>query len=556
MARPRHRRPTVDVNHSSTARPATSPDSPAISTDSQATSADSPLPLPDLLDTPSDPLPASFVPMSRPPVSGAQSRPAASLAPRPLSLGAFLSRVVIFGSAFLVWTILSTSNPGPGSPRPPALSPPSAPRGVGQPTHYTFSRLTVVADFIAIALAMGRIGSKVHRLPCVKRGAAGRVAAALSDLGNPAAHLAEWLRNKNFQGRPSESAEGHMAVEALQSVSEACAAAARVDRFQALWWDDMKPHAGFGVSDVLSAHFHEFEEGIWAFHPDEEDLGQYDDLNLVGNVNHHEAADLNRTAASFLSKLHATQLPELMHFCKRDGPPFQTPPEEFARLKLKFDSMVKQVEEVSGSDWTEAARAGLEQLNIWDGLRPGLLRRAVFWAKGLPWEYPCRPKPIFENNADGGSGGSGDEGSWKDPSAAYTRQTIWDAADPYFYASAWRAVLASQRVVRETVLPLVRETQAGLAEAQYLYERQVAEPSQRLKRQVAELVAGRGWELVERVQIGLTAEGHWLEVSRADIKAIPLTDLRNATVWRRMFLPLEARTADRLRSARHKLLGY
>jgi hypothetical protein len=338
-------------------------------------------------------------------------------------------------------------------------------------------------------------------------------------------------------------------------VEEACEAAARdLNRFQALWWEGMTGHAGYAVSDVLHGHFAEFEDGIWAFHPDEEDLGQYDDLDLVGNVNHHEAANLNRTAANLLSRLHTKQLPELMRFCKSDGPPFQTPPEELSMLKVKFDSMVEQVEEASSSDWTEAAQAGLKQLNIWDEPNPGLLRRAVFWVRGLPWKYPCRQTPISWDNMIDASGR--DTGNyWTDPSPASLRG-VWDHADPYYYASAFRCVLASQRVIREKVLPLVRESQIGLTEAQAQYEKQVAEPSQRLKRQVEELVAGRGWELVEMVQIGLTAEGHWLEASRAEAKAIPITDLRNTIIWRRMFLPLDFRTADQLKAARLKLLGY
>ena len=102
----------------------------------------------------------------------------------------------------------------------------------------------------------------------------------------------------------------------------------------------------------------------------------------------------------------------------------------------------------------------------------------------------------------------------------------------------------------------MRESQTGLAEAQAQYEKQVAEANQRLKRQVGELVSGRGWEFVERVQIGVTAGGHWLEVSRAEAKAIPVTDVRNTTIWRRMFLPLDVRTADQLKAARLKLRGY
>ena len=475
---------------------------------------------------------------------------------RLLSYRAVRNGVLLFLFASLIgWTVLSTFESNPNSPRPPALSPPAAPRGVGQPTHYTFSRLSVVPDLIALSLAMSRIGLKVHRLPCVKGGQAKKITAALSDMRESAELLAWWFHGKNFPGRPSASAEGHLAAEAFRAVGEACKAAAQdLGRFQALWWQGMETHAGYAVDSAWAGHFAEFEDGTWAFHPDEEDLGQYDDLDLVGNVNHHEAADLNRTAASFLSRLHTTQLPELMRFCKRDGPPFQTPPEEFAILKVKFNTMVEQVEEVSGSDWTEAARAGLEQLNIWDEPNPGLLRRAVFWVRGLPWEYPCRQTPIsWDSEMD--SGGRDDGDFWTDPSPARLRRA-WDHADPYYYASAFRCVLASQRVIREKVLPLVRESQIGLTEAQAQYEKQVAEPSQRLKRQVAELVAGRGWELVERVQIGVTAEGHWLEASRAEAKAIPVTDVRNTTIWRRMFLPLDVRTADQLKAARLKLLGY
>lgn len=313
-----------------------------------------------------------------------------------LSCRAFLGRVLLcLFAAFIGWTILSAFKSDPGSPQPPALSPPAAPRGVGQPAHYTFSRFSVVPDFIALSLAMGRIGLKVHRLPCVEGGQAKKITAALSDMKEPAELLAWWFCGNNLPGRPSASAEGHLAAEAFRAVEKACNAAAQdLHRPQALWWQGMKTHAGFAVDSAWARHFAEFEDSTWAFHPDEEDLGQYDDLDLVGNVNHHEAADVNRTAAGFLSRLHTTQLPELMRFCKRNGPPFQAPPEEFAILKVKFDTMVEQVEELSGPDWTEAARAGLAQLNIWDEPNPGLLRRAVFWVRGLPWEYPCRQTPI------------------------------------------------------------------------------------------------------------------------------------------------------------------
>ncbi|KAH6843392.1 hypothetical protein B0I37DRAFT_437699, partial [Chaetomium sp. MPI-CAGE-AT-0009] len=451
--------------------------------------------------------------------------------------------VIFFLAVLLGLAVLSAFKSDPGSPPPPALSPPRSPRGFGRPTHYTFSRLTVVPDLISIALAMGRIGPRVQNLPCVNDDMARRVVAALSDMGDATEHLANWLRYDNPRriSLASTSAEAHLAAEALRRVHDLCEAAAKgLDRFQALDWSGMKFHAAWAVSGVLSDHFAEFEEGIWAFHPDEEDLGQYDDLDLVGNVNRHEAADLNRTAASFLSRLHASRLPELMRFC-HESKPFQT---------------ARGVRDTQGRDWSS--------WNIWDGPKPGLLRRAVFWARGMPWEYPHRQTPIFEDDNDGGGREKEDyeEGYKEDfwSNNEFLRYKISrlfrKSAEPYFQASAWHSAVASQRIVRERVLPLVRETQAGLAQAQALYEKQVAEPSQRLKRQVADLIAGRGWEFVERVQIGMTADGHWLEVSRAEAKAIPLTDVRNTTIWRRMFLPLDVRTADQLKSIRLKLRGW
>ncbi|EAQ85449.1 predicted protein [Chaetomium globosum CBS 148.51] len=480
---------------------------------------------------PANPLPASSVSMPRPFSPPPRGEPAASPPRRPRSCRATLCRVVILLLAALVGlNVLSLFASDPDSPRPPALSPPAAPRGVGKPAYYAFTRLSVVPDLIAITMAMGQIGRKVHRLPCVQRGWVYRMKAALSDMEEPAQLLESWLYGKNFPGKPSASVEGRLAAEALENVENICRAAPRdLDRFRELRWYEMTGHAQFTVDGVLHDHFAEFKNSTWAFHPDEEDLGQYDDLDLVGNVNQHEAADLNRTAARFLSSLHKKRLPELMRFCNMNGPPFQTPPEEFAILKAKFDSMLKQVEELSSSDWAEAARAGLEQYGIWDGPKPGLLRRAAFWVWGSGWEYPCRQTPIsWEAQA-----GEQEDYYWMDPSPAGLRAyRDRKYADPYYYASALRCLLASQRVIREEVLPRVRKSQTGLAEAQAKYEKQVAEASQRLKHQIAELVAGRGWEFVERVQIGLTSEGHRVELSRAEAKGIPLTDVRNTTVWK------------------------
>ncbi|KAH6640208.1 hypothetical protein F5144DRAFT_589739 [Chaetomium tenue] len=466
---------------------------------------------------PPNPLPASSVSMPRPFSPPPRGKPAASPPRRPRSCRVTFCRVVILFLAALVGlNVLSLFASDPDSPRPPALSPPAAPRGVGKPAYYAFTRLSVVPDLIAITMAMGQIGRKVHRLPCVQRGWADRMKAALSDMEQPAQRLESWLYGKNFPGRPSASVEGRLAAEALENVKNTCRAAPRdLDRFRALRWREMGGHAEFAVADVLHDHFAEFEDSAWAFHPDEEDLGQYDDLDLVGNVNQHEAADLNRTAARFLSRLHKKHLPELMRFCNMNGPPFQTPPEEFAILKANFDSMLEQIEELSSSDWAEAARAGLEQYGIWDGPKAGLTSTGRLLGLGIGL---------------GARAGDQEDYHWKDPSPAGLRAYRGGKyADPYYYASALRCLLASQRVIREEVLPRVRKSQTGLAEAQAKYEKQVAEASQRLKRQIAELVAGRGWEFVERVQIGLTSEGHRVEVSRAEAKGIPLTDVRNTT---------------------------
>jgi hypothetical protein len=306
---------------------------------------------------------------------------------------------------------------------------------------------------------------------------------------------------------------------------------------------------------AYSEHKLQFEEDIWGFHPDEDDLGQYDGMDLVGRVNRHEATDLNRSAAIFLASLHSKHLPKLLEF-HHDFAPYHTPPEEFAIVKAGVDRLVEQVEQVSRTDWIEAARPGMEKHNFVPGAKPGWLRRAVLRAQGLHWEYPCRQKAIFN---DDGFANKEDEDryscGWQDEDPGWRRSSR-DHDDYYFYASAWPCALAAHRVVQEKVLPMVCESQAALAEAEARYKSDVVEAGKKLDRQMRELLAGRGWEVVEQVHIGTTPDGHLVEVSRAKDMADSLVDIRNVTTWRRMVLPMGKRAVEQLKRGRRKLSGW
>ncbi|KAK4031923.1 hypothetical protein C8A01DRAFT_41634 [Parachaetomium inaequale] len=350
-----------------------------------------------------------------------------------------------------------------------------------------------------------------------------KMIAALDDLEESAGMVMAWLRYENEYWRPTSSVEGNQSWQAIGAMCDACSAA-RKDlghTHKEYSWHNLGPHAAGPLNHGYSEHRLQFEEDIWGFHPDEDDLGQYDGMDLVGRVNRDEATDLNRSAAIFLASLHSKHLPDLLKYHHCDSP-YHTPPEEFAIVKA----------------------------------RPGWLRRAVLRAKGLHWEYPCRQEAIFndDDNANKANEGRYMYG-WQDGSPAW-RRSSWKHDDYYFYASAWPSALAAHRIVQEKVLPMVRESQAALAEAEALYQSTVVEAGKKLDVQMRELLAGRGWEVVEEAQIGTTPGGHLVEVSRAKDMADSLVDIHNVTMWRRMVLPMGKRAVEQLKRGRRKLAGW
>ncbi|KAK4153789.1 hypothetical protein C8A00DRAFT_43355 [Chaetomidium leptoderma] len=450
---------------------------------------------------------------------------------KPQNVVLVLASVLLLGLLFDArWSLFNTRT----APRPPAVAPPTPPPGLSPPSHYTFSPLSIIPAFIAVASAPNRITTKITAAPCFQPSAVIQVHSALRNLEQPARELAIWLRVGDNHRLPSFSTQSNRSRQELDSTHAICNAASQ--NFGGI---DNKIYgvlncASAVVEQVKLQHLEEFEESIWAFHPDEEDLGVYDDLDLVGSVNSHEAVILNRSAATFLAELHRQHLPALLNLFDRQGHE-QSLRGQLERLKGNIDGVAERVEQVISPDWVKAASPGLDEYNILHSRRPGLVRRIAFWARGLAFEYPCRQGLDFDN-----------------PQEEVSDHFYYAGLDTspdghYYYASTWRCILAARRTLEEKVLPLMRQTQADVVDALALYDRAVA-AGESLRGELRQLIAGRGWESVEEVRIGMTpGDGHWIELPRPG--AQPLRALRNVTIWRRNILPLGRDTVDQLERA-------
>jgi hypothetical protein len=132
----------------------------------------------------------------------------------------------------------------------------------------------------------------------------------------------------------------------------------------------------------------------------------------------------------------------------------------------------------------------------------------------------------------------------------FSRDKRWDG---YYAATIWHCVVEVRQMLQENVAPLVRQTQADIAEALALYNTDVEAAAVKLQRQMRRLLAGRGWAVVERAEVGMSSDGHWYETSMAGSK--PLVDLQEVIMWRKMILPLDQHTLEQLKEAESKL-GY
>jgi hypothetical protein len=175
-------------------------------------------------------------------------------------------------------------------------------------------------------------------------------------------------------------------------------------------------------------------------------------------------------------------------------------------LKNMLDELIRVVEELSRTDWV--AEAGISP--------PGLLQRDFLWTMRRDWEYKCNSK--------------------------YPKE--WMPNDNYYHATRWRCILDACRALGAEVLPTLRQSRKDIDDAFALYHEKIDIPGKKLQSQTRELPAGRGWELVEVVEIGL-ANGQWVEAQqyreqarRSYLPAWFFKELQNVTIWRRIVLPL------------------
>jgi hypothetical protein len=405
---------------------------------------------------------------------------------------------------------------------------------LGPPTHYTFSVLPVVADFIAIASALGQIHVKISATPLVQKPASDKAEASFKGLEDALEQLDFWMRTT-----PTRSTTSNGTLERVQA---ACSAA-RQNWISPNNVGRLTIHSSSALHDAWARHSSHFEETIWAFHPDAEDRGEYDDLQFVGDINHHEANLVNRTAEIFLAQLSSDHLPRLLRHSGggvwQDELPMR---DHLRRLKGRIDRLSKLVEQVSSPEWVEMANPRWDEH---DTPQPSLAQRAILWAKGEVWEYPCRHKLFFDSAHEAGKTMSPYSADHRD---YFFRDKRWDG---YYAATIWRCVVEVRQMLQENVAPLVRQTQADIAEALALYNTDVEAAAVKLQRQMRRLLAGRGWAVVERAEIGMSSDGHWYETSMAGSK--PLVDLQEVIMWRKMILPLDQHTLEQLQEAESKL---
>lgn len=205
-------------------------------------------------------------------------------------------------------------------------------------------------------------------------------------------------------------------------------------------------------------------------------------MQLVGDVNYHEANYLNRTAAIFLAELSCDHLPNLLRHSgggvSRDKLQLRG---HLERLKSRIDKLSELVEQISSSEWVELASPGWDKHKI---LQPSFAQRAILWVSGEIWEYPCRQKSIF-NSAHDHDNTESYRGHEREKAG---RDKRWDR---YYIASTWQCVVDVRQMLEGNVVPLVRQTQADVAEALALYNAAVEAAAVKLQHQMQRLLTKR-----------------------------------------------------------------
>jgi hypothetical protein len=412
---------------------------------------------------------------------------------------------------------------------------------LGPPTHHTFSVLPVVADFIAIASALGQIYIKISDTPLVQKPASDKAENAFKGLQDSLEELDLWMR---VTVTPTQSTTSNGTLESVQA---ACSAALE-NWISPMNVGRLEIGSFLALHGARVKHSAHFEETIWAFHPEEEDLGEYDNSQLVGDVNHHEANLVNRTAEIFLAQLSSEHLLDLFLDSCGGVWKHELPMGDHLRhLKGRADQLSKLVEQVSSPEWVEMANPRWDEHHT---PQPGLAQRAILWARNEVWEYPCRQKLIFDSAHEAGKTMSPYLTNHPDLRDYFSRDKRWDG---YYAATIWHCVVEVRQMLQENVAPLVRQTHADIDEALALYNTDVEAAAVKLQRQIRRLLAGRGWVVVERAEIGMSSDGHWYEPSTAGSK--PLVDLQEVIMRRKMILPLDQHTLEQLKEAESKL-GY
>lgn len=470
-----------------------------------------------------------------------------------------LLSVSLFGLAQR-WSFPDTSTP---SPRPPALTWPAPPGGLAAPSHYTFSPLPIIPDYVEIAFAVARINATFLNCPYCRRSVRLGIQPPLEGCEESAETLRYWLQDWKYTCGSEFSVQKARSLRALKEIHNACWLSLRGVDFEAdilnvvnfVW------AARHNVNEMRDCLTPELEEHTWGSYAEDEDEDQYSGLELVGDVNRHEAFSLNRSATLLLSNLYSEHLPELGSMCGTMAGDFRSFREVLQDIKDGVDKLAEPIERIASSHWVAAARPGIDYgNNILRIEPPGLIRRAIFWATRRSWQYRCPALETtihlesdewnfeLENTLGEGKRYYGlDYRPVLDGITPFFRGILLETYDDYYYASAWHCLLDARRIIETEVLPLIRQTQADAEAALVLFDTTFEPAWEKLHGRVRELIAGRGWDFVENVQIGRTPDGHWVESSRA--AEMPLEELQNVTIWRRMYLPLDQSVSDLLGQA-------
>ena len=434
-------------------------------------------------------------------------------------------------TSFVDWRLNSNTRP---TPQPSAVSPPSPPSGLAPPSHIIFTTLPIISDYVAIALATNRLGAKICSSPDLQLDLHEKAKQAVTNMEVPFLALQSnlWDDDSNSTAYIPEIRRFRKALSRAHDLCSAVRSALREtgNDFTSGPFHGWRWHARNAMTSISWQMENLIEGKRWVFQPDEEDQGQYDEFTPVGDINFIEAANLNHSAFPFLEKLESEHLLELLplrNFWEHTG---LDGVEHMERLRNKLNELVEGIGELSRTNWVVEASLSLAEEALLEPQQPSLLRRAFHWTLRRDWQQACDSR-------------SPDE---------------WMSKDNYYHATRWRCILEARRILETEVLPGLRQSRKDMDDALAFYYEAIEMPGKKLQSQTRELLAGRGWELVEAVQIGLTARRHWVEVQQpgeqGSRKAIaPLRAVQNVTAWRRMVLPLDPRTGDMLETMREAL---